>query len=129
MAAKQGTFHRIVIRTIVKFFGAVEKMVQVQQLIVGEPFTLSHAPHVWQLVLDKRWYGGLSCTYCSIISCTYLSSMVYRGRENSTGLPDMVISGVKHVWVQKSTLRILLTLKPYSCSTITTGLSTYSWNM
>jgi hypothetical protein len=49
--------------------------------------------------------------------------MVYHRRENGTGLPDMVISGVKQVWVQKSTLRIPLSLRPYSCPTITTALA------
>jgi hypothetical protein len=43
-------------------------------------------------------------------------------KVNSTSLPDAVISGMKHAWVQKPTLRILLCVQPYSC-TITMGFT------
>jgi hypothetical protein len=41
--------------------------------------------------------------------------------QNSTGIPDAMINGVKDVWVQKSTLRIPLHVQFYSCCTINMG--------
>jgi hypothetical protein len=55
--------------------------------------------------------------------CTSPSSMVYCWRANSAGFPDVMINGMKHVWVQKSTLRIPLPTQPYSCCTITMGFA------
>jgi hypothetical protein len=100
------------------------QIVQVQQTFMYiSPHC--HASHIFDC-FSSASAGTEILTYASqyaLFHCwgTSPSSEVYRRTVNSTGLPNVMLSGVKCTWARKSTLNISPLVLFHSCCTITMG--------
>jgi hypothetical protein len=71
----------------------------------GHPSTLLCMPYIWQLISNKLQHGVLLYAFQHVLFpinflCTSQSSAVYCTWANSTGLPGIMINGVKHVGLE-----------------------------
>jgi hypothetical protein len=114
MAAKEGSLTSLLKELLARILGMGKIQVYLELVSIangtdttavhGDPATLSCTPHVQQLVFDKRHYGDspLCISVCALPHQLFVhspSSAIYHRRAYSTGLPDAMISGVKHAWV------------------------------